>query len=112
MLVGSFKPGVVDTSLQGTIRESAESSMPIVQNFRTMKAKADEQNDRGSPTSVGARPPPKGALDTPENVACFAEYLLVGTTNEEFTNAKDDNEHDIRDATKFERWVDPSNLPA
>lgn len=79
VVVGSFKPGVVDTPVQGTIRESSESSMPIVQNFRNMKEKASQLEEEK--VAPGARPPPKGALDTPENVAFFAEYLLMGTTD-------------------------------
>ena len=39
-----------------------------------------------------ARPPPKGALDTTENVAFFAEYLLVGTTDDMFGNKDDPSE--------------------
>ena len=111
VVVGSFKPGVVDTDLQGTIRESSESSMPIVQFFRNMKSNnANNDNtsiQQGTVISSKARPPPKGALDTSENVAFFVEYLLLGMTDEEFANANDNNEHSIQDASLFEKWVDP-----
>eukprot|EP00523_Entomoneis_sp_CCMP467_P007450 CAMPEP_0168740190 /NCGR_PEP_ID=MMETSP0724-20121128/11848_1 /TAXON_ID=265536 /ORGANISM="Amphiprora sp., Strain CCMP467" /LENGTH=303 /DNA_ID=CAMNT_0008787611 /DNA_START=141 /DNA_END=1052 /DNA_ORIENTATION=- len=107
VVVGSFKPGVVDTSMQSTIRDAPTEAMPIVQNFKNMKAKADKQTEA---VSV-ARPPPSGALDTPDNVAFFAEYLLVGTTDEEFGNASDPNEYDIRDSKLYPRWIDAEHLP-
>ena len=104
--MGSFKPGVVDTSMQGTIRTSDESVMPIVKNFKKMK-------DNASTTTAtsGARPPPAGALDTPENVAYFAEYLLLGTTDEEYANANDSSEWDIRNKEFYPRWIPKENLP-
>ncbi|KAL7574468.1 hypothetical protein ACA910_015836 [Epithemia clementina (nom. ined.)] len=115
VVVGSFKPGVVDTNMQGMIRDANPESMPMVQTFRNLKANAKESLSSpalgGDSAPKTARPPPKGALDTPDNVAFFAEYLLLGTTDEEFANANDDNEHSIQDASKFELWIDPSNLP-
>jgi benzil reductase ((S)-benzoin forming) len=71
VVVGSFKPGVVDTAIQETIRDSSKSDMPSVQAFKHMKEKAN-----GGDVSKG-RPPPSGALDTAENVAHFAEFLLL-----------------------------------
>lgn len=105
VLVGSFKPGVVDTSMQATIRDAPADSMPIVGNFQGMK-------DRMEVKPVAkARPPPKGALDSPDNVAMFAEWLLLGTTDEEFCNKDDANEYDIRDASLYSRWIPEENLP-
>ena len=102
VVVGSFKPGVVDTSMQGTIREAPKNAMPIVDNFKKMKEKV-------AATSSGpdkARPPPAGALDSPENVAFFAEYLLLGTTDEEFGNKDDSNEYDIRNKELYPKWIE------
>ena len=104
VLVGSFKPGIIDTAMQGVIREAPKEAMPIVGNFQTMKAKAT----RGDVSK--ARPPPKGALDTTENVAFFAEYLLVGTTDDMFGNKDDPSEWDIRNEELFPRWILPENL--
>jgi len=101
VVVGSFKPGVVDTAVQETIREAPATSMPAVANFKAMKENADS----ASSSSIKARPPPKGALDAPENVAFFAEFLLVGTTDEEFGNKEDSNEYDIRNAELYPKWI-------
>ena len=106
VVVGSFKPGVVDTSMQGTIRDASESEMPVVGTFKIMKEKAGAAVNN----ALKARPPPKGALDTPDNVAFFAEYLLLGTTDEEFVNVDDPNEYDIRNAELFPRWIPEENL--
>uniref|UniRef100_A0A7S2YFU2 NAD(P)-binding protein n=1 Tax=Entomoneis paludosa TaxID=265537 RepID=A0A7S2YFU2_9STRA len=108
VVVGSFKPGVVDTSMQGTIRAASQDSMPVVENFRNMKAKTEEAKN-SAPHK--ARPPPKGALDSPDNVAFFAEFLLLGTTDEEFANASDTNEYDIRDSKLYPLWIDEELLP-
>lgn len=104
--VGSFKPGVVDTAMQGTIREAPKESMPVVGNFQNMKAKVD-----ATEIVQAARPPPKGALDSPENVAFFAEWLMLGTTDDEFANVEDSNEYDIRNASLYPKWIMPENLP-
>ena len=109
VVVGSFKPGVVDTAMQGVIRDAPEKAMPIVGNFKGMKAKADAIGEQGPK----ARPPPAGALDSPENVAFFAEYLLVGTTDEEFADASDSkNEFDIRNKELYPKWIDAADLPS
>ena len=106
VVVGSFKPGVVDTSMQGTIRSAPESSLPSVQRFVGLKEKAETLA-----TTAGPRPPPAGALDTPTNVAHFVEFLLLGTTDQEFANADDPSEWDIRHAQHYARWIPPENLP-
>jgi NAD(P)-dependent dehydrogenase (short-subunit alcohol dehydrogenase family) len=119
VVVGSFKPGVVDTAMQGVIRSTPSTVMPVVQNFISLKTKADQTNNTNTAATeeqaqlqqVYARPPPKGALDTPTNVAFFAEFLLLGTTDEEFANAQADGEWDIRDSSHFERWILPEHLP-
>lgn len=104
VLVGTFKPGVVDTDMQGEIRAAPSDAMPAVSNFEQMKQKAAKQD------SV-AKPPVAGGLDSPSNVAFFAEYLLTGTTDEDFTNEKDaTNEYDIRDRKLYPLWIAPENL--
>jgi len=104
VVVGSFRPGVVDTSMQGTIREAPPDAMPAVDKFQTLKANVGQLD---SYDASKARPPPTGALDTPDNVAYFAEYLLLGTTDEEFANKDDPNgEYDIRNQDLFSKWID------
>jgi NAD(P)-dependent dehydrogenase (short-subunit alcohol dehydrogenase family) len=104
--VGSFKPGVVDTPMQGIIRDAPHDAMPLVASFQTMKAKAV-----AVVAATQARVPPTGALDAPENVAFFAEWLLLGTTDDEFANRDDPNEYDIRNAALYPKWIPKENLP-
>lgn len=104
--VGSFKPGVVDTDMQGVIREAPKDNMPIVDFFESLKAKT-----AAAQPEVKARPPPKGALDTPDNVAFFAEWLLLGTSDDEFAVQEYPKEYDIRNEELFPRWIDADNLP-
>lgn len=108
VVVGSFKPGVVDTSMQANIRDAPKEAMPVVGNFQGMK---DRMAETAPSVVSGARPPPKGALDSPENVAYFAEWLLLGTSDEEFCNKDDTNEYDIRNSALYEKWIPPENLP-
>jgi benzil reductase ((S)-benzoin forming) len=105
--VGSFKPGVVDTAMQVVIRETPQDAMPLVANFQSLKENVDAEDTY----STKARPPPKVALDTPENVAFFAEWLLLGTANDEFSNRDDKNEYDIRNPDLFSKWIPPESLP-
>jgi hypothetical protein len=103
VVVGSFKPGIVDTAMQGIIRSSSTEAMPSVQNFINMKTKADNITSN----RAAARPPPQESLDNPDNAAFFAEFLLVGTTDEEYANASDSNEWDIRSAKNYPLWIAP-----
>jgi hypothetical protein len=91
--------------MQGVIREAPKEAMPMIENFQNMKDNVKET------TVSKARPPPKGALDSPDNVAFFVEWLLLGTTDDEFSNRDDDNEYDIRNASLFPRWIPEENLP-
>jgi benzil reductase ((S)-benzoin forming) len=112
--VGSFKPGVVDTAMQGVIREAPQEAMPAVGNFQTMKDNVREESSsksRGGASQAQARPPPKGALDSPDNVAYFAEWLLLGTEDDEFANRDDPDEYDVRNADLYPKWIPPENLP-
>ncbi len=104
--VGSFKPGVVDTDMQTVIRHAPKEHMPNVDMFQSLKANVNSLEE-----STGqARPPPGGALDSPENVAFFAEWLLVGTSDDEFANRDDSNEYDVRNKELFPMWIAPENL--
>lgn len=110
VLVGSFKPGVVDTPMQRSIRDAPADAMPAVSNFVQMKEKAATTAVTTKHANT-PRPPLSGGLDTPANVAFFAEYLLTGTTDEEFVNEKaGSNEYDIRDKELFPLWIPPENL--
>jgi NAD(P)-dependent dehydrogenase (short-subunit alcohol dehydrogenase family) len=102
VVVGSFKPGVVDTPMQGVIRDASAAAMPTVSTFQ--KLKESMQQERAA--SNRARPPPSDALDTPENVAHFAEFLLLGTSDDEFGM----EDHDIRDKNLYTRWIAPEDL--
>jgi benzil reductase ((S)-benzoin forming) len=46
--VESFKPGVVNTTMQGMIREAPQEAMPAVGNFRTMKDSVQEESSSKS----------------------------------------------------------------
>jgi short-subunit dehydrogenase len=121
VIIGSFKPGVVDTNMQQTIRNTSESAMPAVTTFRAMKEKVvvemgattvdddDENNNNNAAvaetTTVYPRPPPQGSLDSPINVAYFADWMLRGTSDAEFANKDDTNEYDIRDEALFPKWI-------
>lgn len=103
--VGSFKPGVVDTAMQGVIRSAPSDSMPLVDRFQNLKENTTEN------ALEMARPPPSGTLDNPDNVAFFAEWLLLGTTDDEFANADDINEYDIRNKDLFPKWISHEDVP-
>lgn len=105
--VGTFKPGVVDTAMQGTIRLAPKEVFPMSDNFYKMKENAETVVSE----VLKAKPPPNGALDSPDNVAFFAEWLLVGTSDDEFSNRDDTNEYDIRNTTLYPRWIPEENLP-
>lgn len=113
VLVSSFKPGIVDTPMQSLIRNASIDVMPVVTNFQQMKVKADEltnqqsnDDDITSSNTTTSRPPPSGALDTPENVANYVEYLLLGMTDDEYSNIYNPiDEHDIRDTKHHSLWI-------
>ena len=107
--VGSARPGVVDTVMQGLLRAASADSVPDRAYFVGLK---EEKDRREAPAAAAAaeaaaaaagaspRPPPVGALDTPENVARFLVWLLTVTSIEEFSS----EELDIRDAKLHSRW--------
>jgi benzil reductase ((S)-benzoin forming) len=106
VVVGSFKPGVVDTDMQRTIRGTVDTVMPTVDKFRALFFEQKKDHEMNVMGEFVPRPPPPGALDSPLNVACFADWLLRGTSDEEFAN-KDSahDEYDIRDETLFPKWI-------
>ena len=80
IVVGSARPGVVDTPMQDLIREQDEYNLPDVSRFRVMKE--------------------QGSLVSPEDVAKFLDWLLHETDDVEFS----EKEWDIRDDESLYRW--------
>jgi NAD(P)-dependent dehydrogenase (short-subunit alcohol dehydrogenase family) len=108
--VGSARPGVVDTPMQGVIRSADAAAFPSLSYFQGLKEKSDAAAAAATPAAAGAAsdasaasapaPPPSGALDRPENVAAFLFWLLRGSGDEEFAA----EEWDIRNAAHHSRW--------
>lgn len=96
LLVGSVRPGIVNTPMQGAIRKADETAMPDVGFFRGLHASME-----AAPASASGAAPPSGSLDTPENVAAFLRFLLTSAGDEEFGA----DEWDIRDASHHHRWT-------
>lgn len=80
ILVGSARPGVVDTPMQAGIRDLTPETFPDVASFRRLKS--------------------DGALLPPDTVARFLAWMLMDADDEQFAGA----ERDIRDAALAERW--------
>ena len=80
VLVGSARPGVVDTPMQATIRDLTPEAFPDVESFRRLKS--------------------DGALLPPETVARFLAWMLLDADDEQFSAA----ERDIRDAALAKLW--------
>jgi benzil reductase ((S)-benzoin forming) len=80
VLVGSARPGVVDTPMQATIRDLTPEAFPDVESFRRLKS--------------------DGALLPPETVARFLAWMLLDADDEQFSAA----ERDIRDSTLAKQW--------
>lgn len=95
VLVGSVRPGIVNTPMQVAIRDSDEAAMPDVGFFRGLHAAMEP----GAGAAGSA--PPSGSLDTPENVAAFLSFLLTSSGDDEFCA----EEWDIRDASHHHRWT-------
>lgn len=98
VLVGSVRPGIVDTPMQAVIRSAPAETMPQVEMFRGFHAKAEALGIRSGGT---AQVPPAGALDSASNCAQFLCFLLLATEDEEFVA----EEWDIRDESHHTRWV-------
>ena len=83
ILVGSLRPGVVDTDMQVPIREfeGPEDTFPMKSKF------IDLHKD--------------GKLESTENVARYCHYLLSSVDGKEFIA----DEFDIRDDRTNEKWL-------
>lgn len=88
ILVGSLRPGVVDTPMQDGIREydGPAENFPMYQKFSDLKE--------------------SGTLEKPDNVATFFHWLLSEVGDEEFVA----QEYDIRNFKDDERWKRYSSL--
>jgi len=73
IIVGSLRPGVVDTPMQDHVREAAPEIFPALEKFLNLKK--------------------EGKLFSPETVAKFIAYLLFQTSEAQFSV----QEWDIRD---------------
>ena len=80
ILVGSARPGVVDTPMQSTIRSLAPAVFPRVAAFQQMKA--------------------EGALLAPDTVGRFLTWMLLDANAQQFSEA----ERDIRDEEFTGLW--------
>lgn len=83
ILVGSVRPGVVDTPMQEQIRDTSSELFPAVDTFIGFKE--------------------KGELISAEHVAKFLDWLLLECPEEEFGA----EEWDIRDKQHHQRWNAP-----
>ncbi len=81
--IGSARPGVVDTPMQGEVRAASPEVFPDLQRFVDLK---DE-----------------GRLQAPEQVAKFLTWLLLDVEDERF----DTQEWDVRDAAHHDEWDRP-----
>ena len=109
--VGSARPGVVETAMQGRIREEGGGVAAFKEHARFVALKAgmaEEEAGGGDGSIGGGAPPPAAALDTPENVAVFLSFLLTRTEDEEFAAT----EWDIRDVAHQARWCVPPHSPS
>lgn len=108
VIVGSFKPGVVATPMQAFAQQNALSS---THESTISKAGSGHnlnfERDGARRPVLEARPPPKGVPDCPNNVAHFAAWLLLGTSDMEFTNQGSADEYDIRNSALYEKWIRP-----
>jgi len=104
ILVGSFKPGIVDTEMQAEMRKSSEDDFPKVTFFKKLKEEKDTKFDAENDTK--AHVPDPSRLDTPENVAHFCWWLLSATSDEEFPS----QDWDIRDKALAPRWIGSTPL--
>ena len=103
ILVGSVRPGIIETAMQVEIRSASKQNMPDVDQFHKLKANEYQQvTEEGVP--VAAHKPPLDGLDTVENVALFTKFLLTETTGSEFIA----EEWDIRNEEHHNRWVPPA----
>src|SRR4051812_48829622 len=91
ILVGSFKPGIVDTEMQDEMRKASDGDFPKVTFFKKLKIEAEKLADPAK--DLKPHLPNRERLDTPENVAHFAWFLLEETADGEYSS----QDWDIRD---------------
>ena len=80
ILIGSAKPGIVDTPMQEQIRNLDEKEFPMLEKFRSFK----HQNE----------------LLNPKEVSRFLTWLLLESEPEQFSH----EDHDVRDETLKPFW--------
>ncbi|KAH9255107.1 hypothetical protein BASA81_006866 [Batrachochytrium salamandrivorans] len=100
ILVGSFKPGIVDTEMQQEMRLASVGDFPKADFFKKLR---QEQLNHHSGEEVAGKPhaPSRDRLDIPDNVAHFAWFLLHDTSDAEFPS----HDWDIRDDKIGLRWI-------
>jgi NAD(P)-dependent dehydrogenase (short-subunit alcohol dehydrogenase family) len=99
ILVGSCKPGIVDTEMQDTMRQATEDDFPKVAFFKKLKSEKEKLFDADKDSKPHL--PNRERLDTPENVAHFCWFLLDNTSKEEYSS----QDWDIRDEALAARWT-------
>ena len=99
VLVGSCKPGIVDTEMQDAMRLATEEDFPNVTFFKKLKTEKEKTFD--AEKDLKPHFPETGRLDTPENVAHFCWFLLNKTNSEEYSS----QDWDIRDQAIANRWL-------
>ncbi len=82
VLVGSLRPGVIDTPMQAHIREQTADRFPAVDRFVRLKD--------------------NGQLYSPEEAADFIQWALLETGDKQFT----EQEWNISDEEHHQRWRD------
>ena len=84
--VGSFKPGIVDTEMQEQMRRASPEDFPKVDYFKKLKTSHDEYYGTEKRQPDVPHIPDLSRLDTAENVAHFAWYLLSKTSDAQFAS--------------------------
>jgi benzil reductase ((S)-benzoin forming) len=100
VLVGSVKPGIIDSPMQEVCRNPAGlGESKLVGLFQQLKdneykpSQGDSEDRPHVPTTTG--------LDTAANCAHFIRFLLQDTADDEYKA----QEWDIRDPVHHSRWV-------
>ncbi len=87
VLVGSMRPGVVDTDMQALIRGQGSENFPQVEHFRDLHR--------------------QGQLHAPEEVAAFAAWLLLDCNAEDYPR----REWTLDDESHHHLWKSPGQEP-
>ena len=89
--VGSVRPGVVDTDMMTNLRQPLDSNI----SGRYVDLKNNQPDER-----IPGTPPPSGALDIPENVACFLAWVILNSPEKVFS----EQEWNISDGWHRSEW--------